>query len=56
MHTPFLVGIIVSALVGYAAIAWLVRYLQTNSLKVFIIYRIVVGVAVIALAYVWHLQ
>lgn len=56
MHAPFLVGIIVSALVGYAAIAWLIRYLQSNSLRVFIVYRIVVGVSVIALALLWHLQ
>jgi len=50
------VGILVSALVGYAAIAWLIRYLQSNSLRAFIIYRIVAGVVVIGLAYVWHLQ
>jgi undecaprenyl-diphosphatase len=56
MHIPFLVGVLISAIVGYAAIAWLIRYLQSNSLKVFIIYRIAVGVAVIALALVWHLQ
>ena len=51
-----LVGILVSALVGYAAIAWLIRYLQSNSLRVFIIYRIVAGVVVIALAFAMHLQ
>jgi undecaprenyl-diphosphatase len=56
MHMPFLVGVLVSALVGYAAIAWLIRYLQSNSLKVFIVYRIVVGVIVIGLALMWHLQ
>jgi len=56
MHAPVLVGIIVSALVGYAAIAWLIRYLQSNSLRLFIIYRIVAGVVVIALAFVMHLQ
>lgn len=56
MHAPFLVGIIVSAIVGYAAIAWLIRYLQTNTLKPFIIYRIIAGVVVIALAFVMHLQ
>jgi undecaprenyl-diphosphatase len=50
------VGVLVSALVGYAAIAWLIRYLQSNSLKVFIVYRIVVGVIVIGLALMWHLQ
>jgi undecaprenyl-diphosphatase len=56
MHMPFLVGVLVSAIVGYAAIAWLIRYLQSNGLKVFIVYRIVVGVIVIGLALMWHLQ
>jgi undecaprenyl-diphosphatase len=56
MHMPFLVGVLVSAIVGYAAISWLIRYLQSNSLKVFIVYRIVVGVVVIGLAFMWHLQ
>jgi undecaprenyl-diphosphatase len=56
MHAPFLVGIVVSALVGYAAIAWLIRYLQSNSLKAFIIYRIVAGTVVIGLAFAMHLQ
>jgi undecaprenyl-diphosphatase len=56
MHAPFLVGIIVSALVGYAAIAWLIRYLQSNTLLPFIIYRIAAGIVVIALALVMHLQ
>lgn len=56
MRTPFLVGIVVSAIVGYATIAWLIRYLQSNSLKVFIVYRIVFGIIVIGLAYMWHLQ
>jgi undecaprenyl-diphosphatase len=56
MHLPFLVGVLVSAIVGYATIAWLIRYLQSNSLKVFIVYRIVAGVIVIGLALMWHLQ
>jgi undecaprenyl-diphosphatase len=56
MHQPFIVGILVSSIVGYAAIAWLIRYLQANTLRVFIIYRIIVGVVVIALAFTWHLQ
>lgn len=56
MHAPFIVGVLVSAIVGYMAIAWLIRYLQSNSLKLFIIYRIVVGVIVIGLAVMWHLQ
>ena len=56
MHAPFIVGVIISALVGYAAIAWLIRYLQSNSLRAFIIYRIVAGIVVIGLALMWHLQ
>jgi undecaprenyl-diphosphatase len=56
MHMPFLVGILVSAIVGYAAIAWLIKYLQSNSLRVIILYRIVAGVVVIALAFAMHLQ
>ena len=38
------------------AIAWLIRYLQSNSLRVFIVYRIIAGVVVIALAFAMHLQ
>jgi len=56
MHAPFVVGVLVSAIVGYAAIAWLIRYLQTNTLKAFVIYRIIAGVVVMGLAVLWHLQ
>lgn len=56
MHAPFLVGILVSAIVGYGAISWLIRYLQTNSLKIFVFYRIAAGLVVIALAFLWHLK
>jgi undecaprenyl pyrophosphate phosphatase UppP len=34
----------------------LLRYLQSNSLKIFIVYRIVAGVIVIGLALLWHLE
>jgi undecaprenyl-diphosphatase len=56
MHMPFIVGVLVSAIVGYLTIAWLVRYLQSNSLKLFIVYRIAAGLVVIGLALMWHLQ
>jgi undecaprenyl-diphosphatase len=56
MHAPFLVGIMVSTVVGYGAIAWLIRFLQSHSLKIFVVYRVVFGIIVIALAYIWHLQ
>ena len=35
---------------GYAAIAWLLRYLVSHTLTIFVVYRIPLGVAVLALA------
>ncbi len=52
--TAFVVGIVVSALVGYATIAWFLRYLQTKTLTVFVVYRILFGVAVLLLGYLGH--
>jgi undecaprenyl-diphosphatase len=40
---PTLVATVVSFLVGYAAIAWLLRYVSTRSYLPFVIYRIVLG-------------
>ena len=51
MATPFLVGIAVSAVVGYATIAWFIRYLGMKTLTVFIAYRILFGVLVLLLGY-----
>jgi undecaprenyl-diphosphatase len=39
----------VSFVVGYAAIAWLLRYLSTHSVGVFVAYRVVLGATVLAL-------
>jgi undecaprenyl-diphosphatase len=50
MHAAFAVGIAVSAIAGYAVIAFFIRYLQTRSLSVFIYYRIIFGIIVLALA------
>jgi undecaprenyl-diphosphatase len=50
MHTPFLVGIAVSAIAGYAVIAFFIRYLQVRTLRVFIYYRVIFGIIVLALA------
>ena len=36
---------VVSFVVGYAAIAWLLRYVTTHSYTPFVIYRIALGVA-----------
>ncbi|MGI5862444.1 MAG: undecaprenyl-diphosphate phosphatase [Myxococcales bacterium] len=43
------VGTISSFVFGYAAIAGLLRYLQTHTTGVFIVYRIVLGVGILAL-------
>jgi len=44
--TPFIVGILASAIVGYLAIAFMMRYLQTRTTYLFIYYRIALGIAV----------
>ena len=46
---PTLVATIVSFVVGYAAIAWLLRYVSTRSYLPFVIYRIVLGSMTLAL-------
>ena len=51
MHTPFVLGIVISALSGLAVIAFLLRYLQRHTLYFFIYYRIIFGIIVIALAF-----
>ncbi len=50
MRAAFGLGVLVSALTGYAAIAFLVRYLQTRTLKIFIWYRVICGIIIVALA------
>jgi undecaprenyl-diphosphatase len=50
MKTPFLIGISVSAVLGFAVIAVFLRFLRTHTLNLFVVYRVVLGIAVIALA------
>ncbi|HEY3939322.1 MAG TPA: undecaprenyl-diphosphatase UppP [Bryobacteraceae bacterium] len=50
MQLPYLVGILVSALVGIIVIAFFLKYLRRNSLSVFVWYRVLFGIIVIALA------
>jgi undecaprenyl-diphosphatase len=45
--TPFIIGILASGIVGYLAIAFLMRYLQTRTTYVFVYYRIALGIAVL---------
>jgi undecaprenyl-diphosphatase len=51
MRMPFILGAVVSAIVGYAAIWALIRYLKTNSLMVFVIYRIAVGLFILGFSF-----
>ncbi|HEX5610881.1 MAG TPA: undecaprenyl-diphosphate phosphatase [Solirubrobacterales bacterium] len=44
------VATLVAFVTGYAAIAWLLRYLGDHSLDVFVVYRIALGILVLALA------
>ncbi len=43
------VGLVTAAIVGYGAIAFLVRYLRTNPLNLFIAYRLIFGITVLSL-------
>jgi len=51
MKIPYIVGIAVSAVVGLAVIAFFMKYLRHNSLTIFVWYRILFGIIVIALAF-----
>ncbi len=46
---PTIVATVVSFLVGYAAIAWLLRYVSTNSYLPFVVYRVLLGGMTLAL-------
>jgi len=46
---PTVAATVVAFLVGYATIAWLLRYISTHSYLSFVIYRIALGVTVLAL-------
>ncbi|WP_421118789.1 undecaprenyl-diphosphate phosphatase [Aquihabitans daechungensis] len=46
---PTLVATAVSFVVGYAAIAWLLRYLTSHTLLVFVVYRVALGLLLFGL-------
>ena len=48
----FFIGIVISFLVGIFVIKFLLEYLKKGSFKGFAIYRVVVGIAIIALSFV----
>ncbi|HEV2177156.1 MAG TPA: undecaprenyl-diphosphatase UppP [Terriglobia bacterium] len=50
MRAPMLVGILISAVVGYIVIGWLIRYLATRTFTLFVIYRLALGALVLIFA------
>ena len=44
---PLMVGVLVSAVSGFLCIKYFLKYLQTNSFRPFVIYRIVLGLFLI---------
>jgi undecaprenyl-diphosphatase len=56
LHTlaqpSFVIGVLVSAVTGFAVIAWFLHYLRRNSLRPFVYYRVIFGIIVLALAFV----
>lgn len=54
MRLPFVLGAAVSAVVGYLVIAVLIRYLERGTFRIFVVYRLALGVIVLALG--WGLR
>jgi undecaprenyl-diphosphatase len=52
LNTGFLVGVAVSAITGCLVISWFLHYLRRSGLRVFVYYRIIFGIIVIALAFI----
>ena len=46
-YLPLVVATVVSGIIGYASIWFLLRFLRTHSTGVFIIYRLIVGAAIL---------
>jgi undecaprenyl-diphosphatase len=45
-----IIGLVVSAVVSYIAIAWMLKYLKNHATWIFVAYRVLFGIAVIALS------
>jgi undecaprenyl-diphosphatase len=54
MHMPFIVGILVSGVSGLAVIHFFLEFLRRRSMNVFVVYRIVFGIIIIALAHFYR--
>ena len=52
LTAPFAVGVVVSAITGCIVIAWFLHYLRHSSLRLFVYYRVIFGIIVLALAFI----
>jgi len=52
LNTNFIAGVLVSALSGCAVIAWFLSYLRRSGLRIFVYWRIIFGIIVLALAFI----
>ncbi len=46
---PTIVATVLAFIIGYAVIAWLLRYISTHNFRIFVIYRLVIAAVVAAL-------
>ena len=51
-NLPFITGVIVSAIVGMIVIKFLLEYLKKENFKIFAIYRVIIGIVIIALFFI----
>ena len=49
--STLLISVLISAVGGYVVIAFFLRYLQTRTLKPFVIYRLIFGIIILLLAF-----
>ena len=49
-QVPFLLGIVVSAVAGYAVIGYFLQYLQRSTMLPFVYYRVIFGIMIVVLA------
>lgn len=46
---PIVIATVISGLIGYAVIAWLLRYISTHDFKAFVFYRIILAIILFVL-------
>ena len=55
-YVPLAISTIVSGIVGYLSIWFLLRYLRTHSTGIFIGYRLIVGIGLLVLLFIGRIS